>query len=151
MNSRQPTLLIKIILLILFISTPAFVSAEEKVIKIDPSDVVGMVNMRSEITTMLEDLGYSWYPILNDATQQKIKVAEKYGQWRMLFKYDNDHSIQIEFHIRQTDNMTGLHFTQIGSDEFSDKAIQYYHILKERAIMEYGEDNVSDGYSFFTP
>jgi hypothetical protein len=151
MKLRQAIFFVSIIFFILFTSIPAFASDDEKVIKIDPTNVIGVFNMRSEITSMIEDLDYSWYPILNESTGQKIKVAEKYGQWRMLFKHDKDESIQIRLHIRQTDNMTGLHFTEVGSDKLSDQAMQYYHVLKKRIIRVYGEDNMSESYTFFTP
>ena len=140
-----------IVLFILLLLTPGYASADEKTLKIDPSHVLGLVNMRSEVTSMLEDLGYEWTPILNDSTQQKVKVAEKYGQYRMLFKAVNNDSVQIELHIRQNDNMTGLHFSEIGSEKMSDTAMDYYHKLKQRVIQEYGAENVSDTYSFFTP
>ncbi len=151
MNKKQSSAILVIMLFILIVFIPAYASADEKVIKINPANVLGLVNMRSEITLMLEDLGYSWHPVLNESTQQRVKVAEKYDQYRMLFKLNNNNSLQIAVHIRQKDNMTGLHFSEVGTDHLSDDAMKFYFILKERSIKEFGDDNVSDNYSFFTP
>lgn len=59
--------------------------------------------------------------------------------------------MQIELHIRENDNMTGLHFSEIGTKEFTDTAMDYYRKLKKRVILEFGADNVSEKFSFMIP
>ena len=104
--------------------------------------MVGVQNMRSEITSMLEDLGYEWQP---------VQVAEEYGQYRMLFSAADKVTVQVDVHIRKNDNITGLHFSEAGTDQPGDAAMDYYRKLRDRAVLEFGADNVSDKHSFMTP
>ncbi|NOQ78800.1 MAG: hypothetical protein GQ546_05310 [Gammaproteobacteria bacterium] len=150
-NKKILSQFLLIILLMLITLIPVSASENEKTIKIDPANVVGLVDMRTEITSMLEDLGYNWHPVFNESTQQFIKVAEKYDQYRMLFKLNTNNAIQINVHINQKDNVTGLHFFEMGNDHFNKEALKYFQLLKERSIQEFGDDSVSDGFSFFTP
>ena len=59
-------------LFLLSIFLPSVVSAEEKVIKITPGDEADTINMRYEVTLMMEDLGYKWYPVLNESTGEYL-------------------------------------------------------------------------------
>ena len=146
------TISIMVLFITLILVSGCATADKDNALRIDPRNVLGMVDMRSEITAMLEDLGYQWQPVLNDSTQQRIKVAEKYGQYRMLFRNINNASVQVAVHIRQRDNMTGLHFSEIGNDQPSETAMAYYYTLKERVIEEFGAENVSDDkYSFMMP
>ena len=130
---------------------PGHATADDKILKIDPRHVVGVQDMRSEITSMLEGLGYERLPLRDPSTGQPVQVAEEYGQYRMLFRAADNVSVQIEVHIRKTDNMTGLHFSVVGNDQPGAAALDYYRKLKDRAVLEFGADNVSDKHSFTTP
>ncbi|MEE8429328.1 MAG: hypothetical protein V3S33_07490 [Gammaproteobacteria bacterium] len=130
---------------------PGYAPAADKTLKIDPRHVVGVQNMRSEITSMLEGLGYEWQPVRDHSTGQPVQVAEEYGQYRMLFRAADNVSVQVEVHIRRDDMMTGLHFSEVGADQLSDAAMDYYRKLKDQVVLEFGADNVSDTHSFMTP
>lgn len=95
---------------------PGYALAGDKVLKIDPRHMVGVQNMHSEIASMLEDLGYEWQPIRDHTTGQPVQVAEESGQYRMLFRATDKVTVQIDVHIRKNDNMTGLHFSEVGTD-----------------------------------
>jgi hypothetical protein len=130
---------------------PGYVAAADKILKIDPRHVAGLQNMPSEITSMLEDLGYEWLPIRDPVTGQPGRIAHQFGQYRMLFRSTANAAMQVEVHIRIGDNVTGLYFTEVGSDEPGAAVPDYYHKLRERAELEFGADSVSDGNSLFTP
>lgn len=130
---------------------PGYALAGDRVLKIDPRHMVGVQNMHSEIASMLEDLGYEWQPISDHTTGQPVQVAEEYGQYRMLFRAADKVTVQVDVHIRKNDNMTGLHFSEVGTDQPGDAAMDYYRKLKDRAVLEFGADNVSDKHSFMTP
>jgi hypothetical protein len=135
----------------LFLLLPGYTAAADKILKIDPRHVVGMQDMPSEITSMLEDLGYERLPIRDPVTGQPVQVAEQFGQYRMLFRATANAAVQIDVHIRIGDNVTGLHFSEAGTDQPGDVALDYYHTLRERAVLEFGADKVSDKHSFMTP
>ena len=139
-------------LFLLVIILPSVVSAEEKVIKIIPGDEADTINMRYEVTLMMEDLGYKWLPVLNESTGEYLKVAEKFGQYRMLFELKTSPSIQVRVHFRETDNVTGIHFTESGTTKFTDFAKHQYQTLITRIKHEFGTEHVTENsFSLFTP
>ena len=139
-------------LFLLSIFLPSVVSAEEKVIKITPGDEADTINMRYEVTLMMEDLGYKWYPVQNESTGEYLKVAERYGQYRMLFELKTTPSIQVRVHFRETDNVTGIHFTESDTLKLSAFAKQQYQILITRIKHEFGTEHVTENsFSLFTP
>lgn len=139
------------VLFVQLVFMPGCASAGGKSLKIDTRHMVGVQNMRSEITSMLEDLGYEWQPVRDPVTGQPVQAAEELGQYRMLFRARDNASVQVEVHIRNDNKTTGLHFSEVGSDQPGAVAMDYYRILKERAVLEFGADNISDKHSFMTP
>ena len=126
-------------------------STGSKSLRIDTRNMVGVQNMRSEITFMLEGLGYEWQPIRDPATGQPVKAAMELGQYRMLFRATGKVTVQVEVRIRKDNRMTGLHFSEVGTDQPGAAALDYYRKLKERAVQRFGAGNVSDKRSFMTP
>jgi len=53
--------------------------------------------------------------------------------------------------ISENNNMMGLHFSEAGTDQPGVAALDYYRKLKDRVVLEFGADNVSDTHSFMTP
>ena len=135
----------------LFVLVPGYILADDKILTIDPRNIVAVQNMRSEITAMLESLGYASQPVLDPSTGQPVTVAEKFGQYRMLFRAVDNVSVQINVHIRKDNHITALHFSKVSAEQPDDVANDYYQKLKQRVVMEFGADNVSDKHSFFTP
>ena len=140
-----------LVLLALLVFVPCYAQAGDKTLRIDPRHIAGVQDMRTEITSMLEDLGYKWQPIRDPSNGQPMQVIEKYGQYRMLFRTVDNDSIQVEVHVRKSDNMTGLHFSEVGAKRPGDTALDYFQKIKDRAVLEFGADNVSDRHSFTTP
>ena len=80
-----------------------------------------------------------------------MKVADELGQYRMQFRTAGEVTVQVEVHIRKDNRMTGLHFSEVGTDQPGAAALDYYRKLKERAVQRFGAGNVSDKRSFMTP
>jgi len=135
----------------LILLLPGYTAAADRILKVNPRHIEGMQNMPSEITSMLEELGYEWLPIRDPVTGQPGQIAHQSGQYRMLFRAKANAAVEIEVHIRIGDNVTGLYFTEVGSDEPGEVALDYYHKLRERLELEFGADSVSDGSALFTP
>jgi len=147
-NWQQMTVMVLFALLVFM---PGCASTGGKSLRIDTRNMVGVRDMRSEITFMLEGLGYEWQPIRDPATGQPVKVANELGQYRMQFRTTGEVTVQVEVRIRKVNRMTGLHFSEVGTDQPGAAALDYYRKLKERAVQRFGADNVSDKRSFMTP
>jgi len=139
------------VLFALLWSVPGCASAGGKTLTIDARHAVDVRDMRSEIASMLEDLGYEWQPITDPSTGQPVQVAEKYGQYRMLFRAADNGAMEIDVHVRKDNKMATLYFSETGTDRYSDTALDYFSRLKERTMLEFGADNVSDKHSFSMP
>jgi len=61
MKSGQSLIKTTILLFIILIFVSGCASTNKMTLKIDPSHVIAMQDMRTEITGMLEDLGYQWH------------------------------------------------------------------------------------------
>ena len=151
MKRWQQATIIAMALFALNVLVPGCASVGGKTLKIDPRQIVGVQDMKSEITSMLEILGYERQPLADPSTGQPVQVAEEYGQYRMLFRAGDNVSVQVEVHIRKDDRMTGLHFSEVGTDHPGDTAMDYFRKLKDRVVLEFGADNVTDKHSFMTP
>ena len=68
-----------IVLFALFAFLPGYVLAGDKTLKIDPRHVVGFQDMRSEITSMLEILGYEQLPLRDPSTGQPVSWQKNTG------------------------------------------------------------------------
>ena len=139
------------VLFMLYALLPGYVAAGDMILKIDPRHMLDLQDMPSEITSMLEELGYEWQPLRDPVTGQPVQVIQQNGQYRMLFKATASTAMQINVHIRIGDNVTGLHFSMTGEDRPGDAAPDYYRKVRERAELEFGEESVSDGSALFTP
>lgn len=138
-------------LLALLVLVQGCASTGSKSLKIDIRKIEGVRDMRSEITFMLEGLGYEWQPIRDPVTGQPVKVADTLGQYRMQFNATGKVTVQVDVHIRKDNRVTGLHFSEVGADQPGAAALDYYHKLKERTVQRFGAGNVSDKRSFRTP
>jgi hypothetical protein len=58
---------------------PAYAAGSGKVLKIDPRDVTGIQNMPEEIASMMEELGYEWMSVHDDAGDD---AQDEYSQSR---------------------------------------------------------------------
>jgi hypothetical protein len=149
MRKWQQVVAMVLCILLVFISGCA--STGGKSLKIDTRHMVGVQNMRSEMTSMLEGLGYEWQPVRDPVTGQPVKVADTLGQYRMQFRSVGKVTVRVDVHIRKDNRVTGLHFSEVGADQPGAAAIDYYRKLKERTVQRFGAGNVSDKRSFMTP
>ena len=135
----------------LLVFVPGCASTGGKSLRIDIRNMEGVRDMRSEMTFMLEGLGYEWQPIRDPVTGQPVKVVDTLGQYRMQFRTAGEVTVQVDVHIRKENRVTGLHFSEVGSDQPGAAAMDYYRKLTERTEQRFGADNVSDKRSFMTP
>lgn len=125
-------------------------STGDTILTVDGRHVKGIQYLPTEISSMLEELGYKWLPI-TDPSIGKVKIAEQFGQYRMQFQAVDDARVRIDVNIRKDNNVSGFHFYEIGSKTLSAPSAEYYQKLKERLNLQFGADNVSDRRSILTP
>jgi hypothetical protein len=100
---------------------------------------------------MMEILGYEQLRVLDPDTLQSVAVATKYGEYRLLFQYKDNTSIQVDVHIIMGNGNIGLHLYQPGRDDLDDAAMQQVERLRQRLIIQYGAEHVSDRHPALAP
>ena len=100
---------------------------------------------------MLESLGYEQLPVRDPTTGQPVYIAEKYGEYRLLFQSSEDTNVRVNAHINTGGGNIGLHIYRVDSKELDESAIQLYRKLKQRLEFEYGAANVSSSNPVLSP
>ena len=100
---------------------------------------------------MLESLGYEQLPVRDPTTGQPVYVAEKYGEYRLLFQSSDDDNVRVNAHIGSGGGNIGLHLYVIDSKDLDNSAVQLYRKLKQRLELEYGAENISDSHPALSP
>lgn len=122
-----------------------------RTLDVDTGDLEGAQNMPQEFSRMLEALGYESLAVHDPDIGHPVKIAEQNGQYRMLFQARDNPAIRVEVHIRVAGNHTGLHFYEVGSKQPGAAALQHYQTLKQRLVLEFGADNVTDNHPLLAP
>ena len=122
-----------------------------RTLDVDTGDLESVQNMPQEISRMLEALGYEWLTVHDPDIGHPVKVAEHNGQYRMLFQARDNTAIRVEVHIRVAGNHTGLHFYEVGNKNLGEPARAHYRKLKQRLVLEFGADNVTDNHPLLAP
>lgn len=104
-----------------------------------------------EVLRMLESLGYQWLPVHDPDSGHPVRVAEIDDQYRMLLQSRTVPSVRVEVHIRVNGNTLGLHLYETGNRELSDRGKQLYRELRQRLVLEYGADNITENHPLLTP
>ena len=121
------------------------------ILKVKPQHIEGTQYPPQEITRMLESLGYEQLPVRDPTTGQPVYIAEKYGEYRLLFQSSDDTSVRVNAHINTGGGNIGLHLYVVDSKELDKSAVQLYHKLKQRLEFEYGAANVSSSNPVLSP
>lgn len=120
-------------------------------LKVKPQHEAGIQYSPQEISRMMDILGYDRLPIRDPDTRQPVAIATVNGQYRMLFQFRENASIRVDAHIVIGHGAIGLHLYQPGSEGLDNAAVQQYDKLKQRLLLQYGAEHVSDSHPAFTP
>ena len=120
------------------------------ILRVNPSDVKALQYMPEEISDVLEELGYSWVPLVDPETKRQVKMTSVFKEYRM--RYQNpDQSITIDVHIRNRDNVTGLHLKQTGNTRDGRSLNEQFQRLKRHLQEVFGQENVRESSAILTP
>lgn len=113
-------------------------------LNVNPRHVEGMQYAPQEVTSMMKTLGYQRLRVEDPVTQQSVAVAEKYGEYRMLFQALENNNIRVDIHIVKADGRMALYFYNINKSALSSSSLQLFEKLQQRLQLEYGAENVSN-------
>ena len=146
-DCRNPVFFI-LILSMLFLAGCATQSGH--ILKVNPGDVKALQYMPDEISDVLEELGYSWVPLVDPETKRQVKMTSVYEEYRM--RYQNpDQGIMIDVHIRNRDNVTGLHLKQTGKSGDGRSLNEQFQRLKQHLQAVFGQENVRESSAIMAP
>lgn len=129
--------------IILAASISACATPHSATLKVNTRHVEGAQYSPQELTHMMTDLGYQRLRVEDPATQQSVAVAEKYGEYRLLFQSLENNNIRVDAHIVKIDGRMVLYFYNINKSALSGSSLQLFEKLQHRLQMEYGAENIS--------
>lgn len=146
-----PNTFITRLLAVLFALLLVACSAPGVLLKVKPQKDAGIQYSPQEISRMMDILGYERLLTPDPDTGRSVAIATNDGQYRMRFQFRENTSIQVKVHIVIGNGAIGLHIYQPGSKVLDSAATQQYDKLKQRLILQYGADYVSDSNPVFAP
>ena len=126
-------------------------TAPGALLKVKPQKDAGIQYSPQEISRMMDIMGYERLLTPDPDTGRSVAIATNDGQYRMRFQFRENTSIQVKVHIVIGNGAIGLHIYQPGSKVLDSAATQQYDNLKQRLILQYGADYVSDSNPVFAP
>jgi len=115
-------------------------------LKVNSRHVEGVQYAPREVTHMMTDLGYQQLRVKDPVTEQSVAVAEKFGEYRLLFQSREDINIRVDIHIVKADGRIALYLYRIDNSPPGETSLRLYEQLRQRLESEYGTENVSSSY-----
>jgi major membrane immunogen (membrane-anchored lipoprotein) len=140
---RYPRAAIAVLITLLLALMTACATHQAITLKVNSRHVQGVQYAPQEVTHMMTDLGYQQLRVKDPVTEQSVAVAEKYGEYRLLFQSLEDNSIRVDIHIDKTDGRIALYLYNTNNSPPGEASLRLYAQLRQRLESEYGEDNVS--------
>jgi hypothetical protein len=120
-------------------------------LQVKPRHDAGIQYSPQEITGMMEILGYEQLRVLDPDIQRPVPIATNDGEYRLLFQHKDHTSIRVSARIIMGNGNIGLHIYQPGQDDLDDAAMVQYDRLRQRLILQYGAEHVSDRHPALAP
>lgn len=115
-------------------------------LKVNSRHVEGIQYAPQEVMHMMTDLGYQHLRVKDPVTEQSVAVAEKFGEYRLLFQSLEDNNIRVDIHIVMEDGRMALYLYDINNGVLDETALRLYEQLLQRLKLEYGAENVSSSH-----
>jgi hypothetical protein len=131
------------LIILLLASMIACATQHTATLKVNPRHDAGAQYQPEELNRMMTILGYQRLRVKDPVTQQSVAVAEKYGEYRMLFQSLQDNNIRVDIHIVKADGRIALYFYNINNSALDESSLRLYEQLRQRLKFEYGAENVS--------
>jgi hypothetical protein len=118
---------------------------------VKPRHDAGIQYAPGEISGIMEILGYRQLPVVDPDTRQPVLVATDDSEYRLLFQHKENTSIRVDVHIIIGNGNIGLHLYQPDSEILDATAKQQYELLRQRLVLQYGAEHVSDRHPLLAP
>jgi hypothetical protein len=136
----------QLLMIFLLASVTACATQQAITLKVNPQHDAGVQYSPGELTRMMTELGYQHLRVKDPVTEQSVTVAEKYGEYRLLFQSLQDNNIRVDVHIVKQDSRIALYLYNINNSPPGDSALRLYEQLLQRLKFEYGAENVSSSH-----
>jgi len=138
-----PRTAMKMLIICLLALVTACATQQAITLKVNSRHVEGVQYAPQEVTHVMTDLGYQQLRVEDPVTEQSVAVAEKYGEYRLLFQSLEDKNIRVDLHIVKTDGRITLYLFNINNSPPDETLLRLYEQLRQRLETEYGAENVS--------
>jgi hypothetical protein len=138
-------------LLAIFVLLLAGCASSGATLQVKPRHDTGIQYSPQEVTGMMQILGYEQLRVLDPDTQQSVAVATNDGEYRLLFRHNGNTGIRVDVRIIIGNGNIGLHLYQPGRKDLDAAARQQHELLRQRLILQYGAEHVSDRHPVLAP
>lgn len=129
--------------IILVVIMSACATQHSASLNVNSRHVEGVQYSPQELTHMMTDLGYQRLRVEDPVTEQSVAVAEKQGEYRILFQSLENNNIRVDVHIVKADGRMALYFYNINKSALNSSSLRLFEKLQQRLKLEYGAENVS--------
>jgi major membrane immunogen (membrane-anchored lipoprotein) len=133
---------ILLLMIMLLAAMTACATRHAITLKVNPQQDEGLQYSPQEVSRMMTELGYQQLRIADPVTEQSVTVAEKYGEYRLLFQSLEDDNVRVDVHIVKQDGRIALYLYNINNSPLDDSALRLHEQLLQRLKFEYGGENV---------
>ena len=138
-----PVIVFHLPMIIIAVIMSACATQHSATLHVNPRHVEGVQYSPQELTHMMTELGYQQLRVKDPVTQQSVTVAEKYGEYRLLFQSLENNNIRVDIHIVKVEGGITLYFYNINKSALSSSSLQLFEKLQQRLKLEFGAENVS--------
>lgn len=119
-------------------------------LKVKPQKEAGIQYSPQEVSRTMDIMGYERLLTPDPDTGKSVAIATADGEYRMRFRFRENTSIEVAAYIVIGNGAIRLHLYQPGSEVLDHAATEQYEKLKQRLILQYGSEHVSEGHPAFT-
>lgn len=141
-----PRTAIEALIIFLLAIMAACATQQSMTLKVNSRHVEGIQYAPREVIHMMTDLGYQHLRVKDPVTEQSVAVAEKQGEYRLLFQSLEDNNIRVDIHIVMQDGRLALYLYNINNSPPGESSLRLYEQLLQRLETEYGAENVSSSH-----
>jgi hypothetical protein len=139
---HRPHAGILLLMVLLLAGMAACATRQAITLKVNPQRDEGVQYSPQEVSRMMTELGYQQLRITDPVTEQSVTVAEKYGEYRLLFQSLEDDNVRVDIHIVKQDGRIALYLYNANSSPLDDSGLRLYEQLLQRLKFEFGAKNV---------
>jgi len=143
---HHPRTAIQALIIFLLAIMAACATQQSMTLKVNSRHVEGIQYAPQEVIHMMTDLGYQHLRVKDPVTEQSVAVAEKQGEYRLLFQSPEDNNIRVDIHIVMEDGRMALYLYNINNSPPGETSLRLYEQLRQRLETEYGAENVSSSH-----